>query len=553
MLHWFRTILIAIGRALFAPLRALFELGDWIGHSTSRQREEGDGDDEPKPLWLRILLAPLRFVLRIGGLLLQVVAYPFQGWFHDPRSRRQFLKGLPAILVAGLVVFLLSQHVAVQGSLAARYATAFEAAKKEGDRARVDALTHRILRQGARTSPEVAFQYCMFLGENKEMERANTIIDTLAPDDVPGYAPAHEQRAIAYANLMAASRNTSSAVLNPLIWHINHSRSRNGERISLARAAYYQATQQYNACAKSLEDAARHNPEHWFSLANLASAVGDGKTAEQALKLARDEFQRRFAVDSLSKLDRMRAVEAMVRLRQFDEAIGAITGGLNLFPEDPDLLRARNGIEMARYDDAIQSGDKPAEKLAKLQELQASGRDQGWVYDRMLKLYEVADTDVRSSIRQSLSESAKATPDDPVLLFTLSSIALTDQRIQEGMELLEKTLTLDETNHLAMNNLAWLLAEHQPEQIDRAIQLVEQAITAVPTSPNYHDTFGMILFQKGDMERAITEMEKALPGMPPGSLPVIHKRLAKAYEALGNTSLAELYRKASTQTGPSPK
>jgi hypothetical protein len=52
---------------------------------------------------------------------------------------------------------------------------------------------------------------------------------------------------------------------------------------------------------------------------------------------------------------------------------------------------------------------------------------------------------------------------------------------------------------------------------------------------------------KGDTNRAITELERALPGMPESERGKLCTKLAKAYKAVGNDSLAKSYQAKADQ------
>ncbi|MDZ7829134.1 MAG: tetratricopeptide repeat protein [Halofilum sp. (in: g-proteobacteria)] len=63
----------------------------------------------------------------------------------------------------------------------------------------------------------------------------------------------------------------------------------------------------------------------------------------------------------------------------------------------------------------------------------------------------------------------------------------------------------------AMNNLAWLLREREP---DEALGLARRAVEARPDAPAVRDTLGMVLLAQGRSEEAVDEFRKALEGAP---------------------------------------
>lgn len=539
MMDWIRRIAMLIGTLLLAPFRALIELGGWIGWAAA-SNSESESDADRKPLWQRILLTPVYLVTGIATVLWQVVSYPFQGWVTDPVRRRQLLLGTPAALGFLAFIYLLAQQPIAKGEAKSLYAKAFDEAEKNKEYAKARLVAHQLLRNGARSAPEAAFRFCKMLAVDNDLDRANAVMDVLAPNNAPGYAPAHAQRAVAFAALIA--RGAGPQFLEPLLWHLNHSNDRRDEKLALAWATYYQASQQFPEAIRYLEIAAQTNPEHWFTIANIMVTRGDANNAQQALKLARDSFRRKLGEDPLSLPSRLRLSEALIRLQQFEDAQQTIQSGLDFYPDNAELRKANGALERTRFLAMQEEKKGDQELLEQALVIMSYPEQQDFAFDRLVNMFGRTNEDQRQRIIDALERKASDDPTNSLLQLSLSTIALIEQRKDDAIALLEKTLEIEPRLHLAKNNLAWLIAERDPSQIDRAVRLAEEAIEAVPNSPNYRDTLGTILFLKGDMERAITELERALPGMPNEERDKLYDRLAKAYESIGNSSLAETYR-----------
>jgi len=550
MLRAIKKTAISIGKILFAPIRALMELGEWVGAS-ARSGAEMDSDEQAESTWVRLLLWPIRAVAGTGRLLLQVIAFPFRAMAVDPRRRKRLLLGLPALSLLLATCVLLSNAWSSKRSTEARYVSAMDGAEADGELKEAQRFAYRMVRQGTRAVPEVSFRYCKLLAADKELERANAIIEVLAPNDAIGYPPAHEQRAIAYANLVA--RGASVQILPTLLWHLNQAGDRNTEPLLLAWATYYRASNQIDMCIRAVESAARLNPVHAFGLADLYAVKGDSTNVGRAMAYARDEYRRQLAKDPLSTTARIQLAQSLVRLGQLDEADQTIRAGLELLPGNMDLERVQTGLELARYERSSQAGKSEDERLSELQMIMDKLEDPTVVFDRMIKLYNASNqSENRQKIRQVLEEQAAQNPSLAILQFALSVIAILENRTNDAIALLEKTLELDPKLHLAKNNLSWLLSEQSPPQLDRALTLAEEAVAAAPAVPNYRDTLGNVLFLKEDYERAVTELERALalPGMTPESRPKVHAKLAESYKQLGNEELAALHASRSGSQNP---
>lgn len=86
----------------------------------------------------------------------------------------------------------------------------------------------------------------------------------------------------------------------------------------------------------------------------------------------------------------------------------------------------------------------------------------------------------------------------------------------EAISAYERAVTLDSSNALALNNLAWRLYSDGGD-MDRARQLAQKAREIQEDNPAYADTLGMILFRMGSRTEAEKELAFAVhrqPGNP---------------------------------------
>ncbi len=76
------------------------------------------------------------------------------------------------------------------------------------------------------------------------------------------------------------------------------------------------------------------------------------------------------------------------------------------------------------------------------------------------------------------------------------------------MKQYRQVVDADSSHAEAMNNLAYLLADYG-KQPDEALKYAEKAQELAPDNPNYADTLGWILYQKGLYGRAVKQMQLA--------------------------------------------
>jgi tetratricopeptide (TPR) repeat protein len=122
-------------------------------------------------------------------------------------------------------------------------------------------------------------------------------------------------------------------------------------------------------------------------------------------------------------------------------------------------------------------------------------------------------------------------------------------RLPDARESYEAALRLDQDHPLAQNNLAWLLADAEnpsPEDLDRALELAQDAKERLPQNPSVADTLGWVMFKKNLPTAAISLFREAIEGYPESSAvrSVVRYHLAQAYELSGERerAIAELKR-----------
>lgn len=126
-------------------------------------------------------------------------------------------------------------------------------------------------------------------------------------------------------------------------------------------------------------------------------------------------------------------------------------------------------------------------------------------------------------------------------------------KYSEAEELVQKAMVLDPNNPIYCNQLGYHWADLN-KNLDEAEVLIRKALDLEQTkkersSPleiqrgniHYLDSLGWVLFRKGKLEQAKTELEKVM-ALPNGKInPEVLGHLAQVYEAMGETQKALLY------------
>ena len=113
----------------------------------------------------------------------------------------------------------------------------------------------------------------------------------------------------------------------------------------------------------------------------------------------------------------------------------------------------------------------------------------------------------------SLTRASELLPDQPVVLGTLALVLDGCGKKEEAVRVYRATLRLDPDNAIAMNNLAFLLAERD-EDLDQALELARRAGELMPEDADMVDTAGWIQWKRRQTDAAIALFADALGRMP---------------------------------------
>lgn len=508
-----------------------------------------------RPVWIRwlraIVIGPFRAIGELLGLVLFAKEYGDRQASEARRSelrhrRKGLLIGLPAFLTVIAVISISSWAWASRSSVLNRYSErasdrlSQSMAGDTADLRSIETLGNRIFDQGVRTNPELALEYCKLLAKEKRLEQANIVIAQLAPNNAPGYRPAHAQRAIAFSNLL--TQGASPTYLPTLLWHLQQAGQPESESLWLAWANYYRLEGKLDQCVQALESAAVLNPSHWFSVADLYVLDQKPELAKKALANGVTAFRLAIARDPLSIDDRVQLALAQARGGDTEQADGTLKTGLELMPGNQSLLNAQAQLALAGLERRYAQAKSVGEMLDVLRQMRDAMTDPTGVYERVVDVYRAAkDTKEKESVLRYLSESMETIGPDPTLYFTRSILAVIEERIEDAKKDLETALELKPDHGSSLNNLAWLLATREPKDIQRAKLLAKKAIETNEQIATYRDTLGAILLESNEIPEAIEQLESALARTAMRERYKLHQKLARAYGMLGNERLAKLH------------
>ena len=242
------------------------------------------------------------------------------------------------------------------------------------------------------------------------------------------------------------------------------------------------------------------------------------------------------------------------RLRRADE----------LAPGNPQVLRTLLGIDRATGDlaasaariakalEADPGNSEIAEIDGELKLIQGDREGARAAFEKAIELDErnvsaqlaLADLEARAgNLAAAISvmeRAAAAVPESSNLQYRLALVYERNGERAKAIDAYEKSISLNDDLAVAKNNLAYLLTESGGD-LDRALELAQQAKEQLPDDANAADTLGWVLLKRGVPSAAIGYLEEAAERFPENALEIqgiVRNHLAEAYEANKDTARA---------------
>jgi len=248
------------------------------------------------------------------------------------------------------------------------------------------------------------------------------------------------------------------------------------------------------------------------------------------LDKAIQEYQQALAANPNSALLHLSLASIFIKKDQTALAIEQLKQSVGIDPEavEPHVILALVYAGQNKADLAAQEYTLALKNAAKLQPKNLEiYKSLGVVYLQQSKLKEA------EGIFKLIVDMA---PADPQAHFYLGSIYF-DLKDNSSVEKeLNTALKLKPDYHEALNFLGYFYLE-QDKNINRAGQMIRQALVFEPDNGAYLDSLGWFYFKKGKFKEALRELEKAAALL---SDPTIYDHLGDTYLKLGDRNNAKL-------------
>ena len=296
-----------------------------------------------------------------------------------------------------------------------------------------------------------------------------------------------------------------------------------------------------------IDELARQDPTNAQVLDSqfkLAMATGDLATA----KAAADALVAQQPQSGLNYLYEGAVEEANHRL---EAAVKLYSKALELQPGAPEALRRLSGVlvQLKRMPEALRRLDAASQRDP---HSTAPALIKGDLYmgmqqpqDAALVYRSIVDRDPKSTVAyqrlaaaqlsfhdeaaaiSTLQEGIARSAEPEPLQLSLATLYTSSGRPEQAVRIYEAVLERNPHADVAANNLAMLLVARQPDpaSLERAGQLA--ARFAQSTNPDFLDTYGWVLYKRGDAAAAVVALRGVIAKVPESPLGLYHLGMAQ--------------------------
>ncbi len=278
-------------------------------------------------------------------------------------------------------------------------------------------------------------------------------------------------------------------------------------------------------------------PEAQSSADNLqAEVIVRQLGVDQALDFLEEQATDAEKGDAFAKLV---LVQARLRAGKTEEALSFAKAAV---AEEPEDLRLRNALALSYA--AAQDFEAAEQEFETI--LQARP-DAVTIYLQLARLRGAQDR--AEDARQTIDAGLDQAPDAPDLLWAKASYLQQEGNIDGAIDIYEGLYARNSGSLVVANNLASLLATYREDEDSLArAEVIARRLEGTDV-PAFQDTYGWLLFRRGEVQAALPYLEGASAGLPQD--PVVQLHLGEAYAALNRRAdaLAQL-NKALEVAGP---
>ena len=272
------------------------------------------------------------------------------------------------------------------------------------------------------------------------------------------------------------------------------------------------------AMLNEMQKGAPNSPDIYYQLGLI-------DLAEKKYKESEADFRRAYDLNPTNSRGLMGIVETYFAQHRPDDAINMLQAEAAKAPKRVDfrLAVASSAVLAGKFDMAV------AEYQTALGMLGTDAAARADIYLRLGETYR-RKGDLASAV-PVLEQARKVMPDNPVVLSTLALALDGSGHKTEARKIYESTLKADPNNGVALNNLAFLIADGGGD-LDQALTLAQRAKQMLPNTAEVSDTLGLIYLRKNLSDNAIDIFRDLVTKQPSQS--TFHYHLGMAFSQKGD-------------------
>lgn len=475
-------------------------------------------------------------VLRRPWLIFGMGIEFFVEWRHS-RNLRALFWSLPAIGIAvtvlGIAVWF---HLKVsEADVIVEYTKAAHSALRIKDYQKADVYFRRLafLENG---NPDITYFLALTAQQNGDSDRARHLMQQIAPINGAGHPGAHFWLA---SEMQSENSTLTSEEADAMEHHLKQTIADNADSVEAHAllGRLYLSRNDLELAIRHLRVAVTARPQWLFTLAQAYAVLGSKEAALDTAQRASDFYAGKTQESRSDADSRIKWARCQQFLRNHEQAVSILQAGRKESPEHAEQFESALVTTYVSWSKEP-GATSPARQLELLDRALEFGPDHPHVLTRLAELA-TTDADKAEEARDRLRDSLARGVAPATAHLILGSWALSENDLQTGVMHLELAYQKNPRIPSVLNNLAWGIAHNETPDLERALQLVEQA-HRMSQHPEILETRGVILARKGEYARAVTDLEAALRAFP-GRIR-LHKELAHSYEQLGDPDMAARHR-----------
>ena len=296
----------------------------------------------------------------------------------------------------------------------------------------------------------------------------------------------------------------------------------------------------YSDAGRYIGEVVPKRPELALVAATLCRSQHDSAGVERYVTIAERHFESELSRQPMDINARINLARAMMIRTRFEDAAKVLNDGLRLTKDS--RLAGVTAEALLVWSNYLGTEDEGSRYLVKrLQILHAAigvAPSDPSVGSSIAQLI-IDCRDNRSPEVIKLKEAILAGTDPVSTHFIRGTLALLDNKFGEAKLQLELALQHEPNAPTILNNLAVAISQMENSDLEKALSLVDIALTKLPKNAYFLETRGQILVKLRRWQEAIPNLEVALEAKE--LRPAIYPSLAFAYEKIGAIDLKQFY------------